>query len=179
MLYVAILQCRPLWQCDPPRNCKQKAHSTNGQTSSSHASHISASLEELLKNTPTWGPKYLDSFGPAMSISYVLCCAKSLQSCPTLCDPMDFIACQAPQCMEFSRQEYWSGLPFLFENCLLAALLCLAFAVSLGFQGMTEQLGVSSITLRSDCFKHDMRHFERSSRILINALRPTSVFFFL
>ena len=22
------------------------------------------------------------------------------------------VACQAPQSMEFSRQEYWSGLPF-------------------------------------------------------------------
>ena len=28
---------------------------------------------------------------------------------PTLCDPMD---CQAPLSMEFSQQEYWSGLPF-------------------------------------------------------------------
>ena len=33
------------------------------------------------------------------------------QSCPTLCDPMD-LAYQAPPSMEFSRQEYWSGLPF-------------------------------------------------------------------
>ena len=29
-----------------------------------------------------------------------------------LCDPMDYIAYQAPPSMEFSRQEYWSGLPF-------------------------------------------------------------------
>ena len=34
------------------------------------------------------------------------------QSCPTLCNPMDYIACQAPLSMGFSRQEYWSGLPF-------------------------------------------------------------------
>ena len=34
------------------------------------------------------------------------------QSCPTLCDPMDDTAHQAPLSMEFSRQEYWSGLPF-------------------------------------------------------------------
>ena len=34
------------------------------------------------------------------------------QLCPTLCDPMD-CACQAPLSMGFSRQEYWSGLPFL------------------------------------------------------------------
>ena len=32
--------------------------------------------------------------------------AKSLQSCPTLCDP------QAPPSLGFSRQEHWSGLPF-------------------------------------------------------------------
>ena len=31
------------------------------------------------------------------------------QSCLTLCDPMN---CQASLPMEFSRQEYWSGLPF-------------------------------------------------------------------
>ena len=28
----------------------------------------------------------------------------------TLCDPMDYKACQAPLSMGFSRQEYWSGL---------------------------------------------------------------------
>ena len=38
--------------------------------------------------------------------------AKSRQSCPTLCNPMDGIAHQAPLSMEFSRQEYWSGLSF-------------------------------------------------------------------
>ena len=33
------------------------------------------------------------------------------QLCPTLCNPMD---CSPPStsAMEFSRQEYWSGLPF-------------------------------------------------------------------
>ena len=36
--------------------------------------------------------------------------AKLLQSCLTLCDPMT-IAQQAPLFMEFSRQEYWGGLP--------------------------------------------------------------------
>ena len=36
----------------------------------------------------------------------------STQSCPTLCNPMHCVACQAPLFMEFSRQEYWSGLPF-------------------------------------------------------------------
>ena len=38
--------------------------------------------------------------------------AKSLQQCPTLCDPMYCTAHQAPLPMGFSRQEYQSGLPF-------------------------------------------------------------------
>ena len=35
------------------------------------------------------------------------------QSYSTLCDPAITVTCQAPLSMEFSRQEYWSGLPFL------------------------------------------------------------------
>ena len=33
------------------------------------------------------------------------------QAYPTLCDSM-IVACQASLSMGFSRQEYWSGLPF-------------------------------------------------------------------
>ena len=36
--------------------------------------------------------------------------AKHVQLCPAHCDPMD-CSLQAPLSMEFSRQEYWSGLP--------------------------------------------------------------------
>ena len=36
---------------------------------------------------------------------------KVAQSCPTLCNPMDYI-----QSMEFSRQEDWSGQPFLLQG---------------------------------------------------------------
>ena len=35
-----------------------------------------------------------------------------VQSCPTLWDPMDCSLHQAPVSMGFSRQEYWSRLPF-------------------------------------------------------------------
>ena len=52
--------------------------------------------------------------------------SKSLQSCPTLCDPIDGspsmqkneirtlpnAISQAPPSLGFSRQEHWSGLPF-------------------------------------------------------------------
>ena len=37
------------------------------------------------------------------------------QSCPILCDPWT-VAHQAPPSMGFSRQEYWSGLPFPSPN---------------------------------------------------------------
>ena len=42
-----------------------------------------------------------------------------IQSCPTLCNPMDCIARQAPPAMRFPRQEYWSGLPFSSPEDLL------------------------------------------------------------
>ena len=42
----------------------------------------------------------------------VCVCVLLAQSCPTLCNPMDCIAFQAPLSREFTRQEYWSGLPF-------------------------------------------------------------------
>ena len=37
-------------------------------------------------------------------------CVLVAQSCPTPCDSMD--CCQAPRSMGWSRQEYWSRLPF-------------------------------------------------------------------
>ena len=45
-------------------------------------------------------------------VIFLITIKKGAQSCPTLCDPMDCIAYQAPLSMGFSRQEYWSGLPF-------------------------------------------------------------------
>ena len=43
-------------------------------------------------------------------ISFIAC-AKLLQLCLTLCN-LWIVACQAPLSMGFSRQEYWSGLPW-------------------------------------------------------------------
>ena len=44
----------------------------------------------------------------------MLCYTKSLQSCPTLCDPIDGSppGSPAPPSLGFSRQEHWSGPPF-------------------------------------------------------------------
>ena len=48
---------------------------------------------------------------PLLGIYPAAAAAKSLQSCPTLCNP-EMTAHQAPPCLGFSRQEHWSGLPF-------------------------------------------------------------------
>ena len=54
--------------------------------------------------------------------------AKSLQLCPTLCDPID--GHQAPLSLGFSRQDCWSGLPFPFpmhacmQSCFNRVRLC-------------------------------------------------------
>jgi len=42
---------------------------------------------------------------------FLYVCAKSLQLCPTFVTPW-IVARQAPLSIGFSRQEYWSGLPF-------------------------------------------------------------------
>ena len=62
------------------------------------------SKSKLLKNTNT---QYFTCAAAA---------AKSLQSCPTLCDPIDG-SHQAPPSLGFSRQEHWSGLPFTCATC--------------------------------------------------------------
>ena len=50
--------------------------------------------------------------GPPAPVQPWLRVTEVTQSCPTLWDPMDCVAHQAPPSMEFSRQEYWSRLPF-------------------------------------------------------------------
>ena len=63
------------------------------------------------------GNPYLRLYPKAKSIQFfnvsynVAAAAKSLQSCSTLCDPIDG-SHQAPPSLGFSRQEHWSGLPF-------------------------------------------------------------------
>ena len=42
-----------------------------------------------------------------------VCVCSVAQLCPTLCKPTDGIAHQSALSLGFSRQEYWSGLPYL------------------------------------------------------------------
>ena len=53
-----------------------------------------------------------------LNVEYIHDQDELVQSCPALCDPMDCIAHQAPLSMEFSRQEYRSGLLFSFPGDL-------------------------------------------------------------
>ena len=48
--------------------------------------------------------------GPPLTLSSLL--AACMLSCVTLCATPWTVARQAPLSVEFSRQEYWSGLPF-------------------------------------------------------------------
>ena len=60
----------------------------------------------------TWFHLRVYTFSPIFSsLIHLAAAAKSLQSCPSLCDPIDG-SHQAPPSLRFSRQEHWSGLPF-------------------------------------------------------------------
>ena len=52
-----------------------------------------------------------DSLPTELSGKPAVTAAKSLQSCPTLCDPRDVSPRGSPS-LRFSRKEHWSGLPF-------------------------------------------------------------------
>ena len=62
-------------------------------------------------DNPLWSEQWIwDHFSPVQGPS-LKSESEVAQSCPPLCDPMD-VAYKVPSSMEFSRQEYWSGLPF-------------------------------------------------------------------
>ena len=83
----------------------------------------------------TWAPFLLHSCNPLFQSYWVICfadrhssismcvcvcmraCGCVAQSCLTLLWPhyvgVNYVAHQAPLSLKFSRQEYWSGLPFL------------------------------------------------------------------
>ena len=63
-----------------------------------------------LTKPPHFQPDFSSSFGPDNQVVKISE-SEVTQSCPTLCDPMD-CSPTSPPSMEFSRQEYWSGLPF-------------------------------------------------------------------
>ena len=66
---------------------------------------------ELLLFVVTWMDLENIIFREVSQLLYAAAAAKSLQSCPTLCDPIDGSPPGSPS-LGFSRQEHWSGLPF-------------------------------------------------------------------
>ena len=64
-----------------------------------------------------WGVMQMFQNEIVVMVACVCVCVSVTQSCLTLCDPMD-CSRQAPLSMEFSRQEYWSGLSFPFPEDL-------------------------------------------------------------
>ena len=60
--------------------------------------------EDSLLSEPPWKPLFEVTAAAAAA-------AKLLQSCPTLCDPIDGSPPGFPS-LGFSRQEHWSRLPF-------------------------------------------------------------------
>ena len=68
-------------------------------------SNVSISMISIISPTPS-----LQSLVYHSDCSRLIA-AKSLQSCPTLCDPIDGSP-PGSLSLGFSRQEHWSGLPF-------------------------------------------------------------------
>ena len=70
-------------------------------------------IEPASLMTPMLADKFLTNWTTGEVLHSLLCESESevAQSCLTLCGPWT-VAHQAPPSMGFSRQEYWSGLPF-------------------------------------------------------------------
>ena len=77
-------------------------------------------FRELSKvESPIWFWESLSVPCPSCQVHFHMVCILACvsvdvraQLCPTLYNSMDSLQFQAPLPMEFSRQEYWSGLPF-------------------------------------------------------------------
>ena len=71
---------------------------------------ISNFLEEISSLSPSIVFLYFFALiteeGFLISPYYTILLAKSLQSCVTLCDPLETVVLQVPLSMGFSRQEY-------------------------------------------------------------------------
>ena len=69
------------------------------------------------------------------------------QSCPTLCNPMG-CSLPTPPSIGFSRQEYWSGLPFPSPEALPDPGIEPAPLALVGGFFITESLGMPGIYVR-------------------------------
>ena len=77
----------------------------------SHNLRGKSSVNEIIMNIPYSVKTYNNEGSKNKTCDFSAAAAKSLQSCPTLCDPIDGSPPGSPS-LGFSRQEHWSGLPF-------------------------------------------------------------------
>ena len=90
-------------------HCRQILYHLSCQGSWSMATLHQIILSESLLPTAASHFKPLCHILIILTVHAVLSHARLPQSCPTLCTPWT-VAHQAPLSVEFSRQEYWSGL---------------------------------------------------------------------
>ena len=94
------------------------------------------------------------------------------------CDPMDYS--QAPLSMGFSRQEYWSGLPFLpprifpTQESKLGFLLCTQILYQLRYDQPLIHIGLAKSSFRFFCkmvWKNPNKIFGQPSTNMIPFLK--------
>ena len=86
-------------------------------------------------------------------LNLMLCYAKSLQSCLTLCDPIDG-SHQAPLSLGLSRQEHWSGVP-LPSPSTLSKIRLFMIQFSLRERDIFKYLNTIALPLNSGASKKD------------------------
>ena len=79
-----------------------------------------ASVKSLLVHMPSFkwglsGPAFINCNSVGLTIFHTCVCAQSLSHIRLFATPWT-VTCQAPLTVEFSRQEYWSGLHFLLQG---------------------------------------------------------------
>ena len=124
----------------------------------SHSGHCSSIVQP---QTPSpRAPFKTESSVLLIPIIFYTCAGPIVQLCLTLCDPMD---CRPPGSMGFSRQEYWSGLPFpspgdlpnqgiQLESPALGAVFCTAGGFLLSLSHQRSHCIHTSLMKNKKCF---------------------------
>ena len=101
-------QCWHRWDLPTSEQCKTRLLSHPTEKNETYCKCVNHKIQTDLHREKT--PRILLLAMPGAAAA-----AKLLQSCPTLCDPIDGSPPGFPS-LGFSRQEHWSGLPFPSVN---------------------------------------------------------------